>query len=265
MAPTPTTPVYDLSKADFSGVSEAEMARVIGRPATAHEVLTWAGIDQQDIAGARVSISIVGGQIELEVDSDRYSLVRQYGKRPDGSLYAHHDLFEIHKQHQGSGLGSSMFLDQVAALKRAGFSEIETLAAGDKGDFVFNGYYTWPRLGYDGDIPAKLIAKLPPQFSQFETVSELMATKAGRDWWKENGGWINVTFDLRDGSYSLRTLEAYMAEKAAKKAGKTDRADHEKRHDERTKRGGEEIDLTPEEEAAADRALDRVAREMGRA
>lgn len=258
--PTPTPPSVpaplDLTAAGVRAVAPAAVTRALGRPASVSEILGWAGVAQEDLIGARVDVDIVDDQVELQVDCDRFSLVRQYGRRPDGTLYAHHDLFEIHKAHQGAGLGSDMFFRQVEALRKGGFVEIETLAAGDKSSTAFNGYYTWPRLGYDGDLSGKVAQRLPPQFAGVTRISELMSSKEGRAWWKENGEWADVTFDLRPGSYSSRVLEAYVKEKAAKGKARGDRREDAREPGERRQ---EEIDLTDEESEAADRVLDQVA------
>ena len=80
----------------------------------------------------------------------------------------------------------------------------------------YNGYYTWPRLGYDArlDDAPDLRYPLPKQFRGATHVSDLMKTPAGRNWWKQNGTTVeNATFDLAQGSLSRTTLAAYLKEK----------------------------------------------------
>jgi hypothetical protein len=101
-----------------------------------------------------------------------------------------------------------------------GVDRIETVAArGPEG----NGYYTWPRFGYDAslDLASTVDYKavesaLPQSLKGAARVSDLMATEEGRAWWKANGDTIHMTFDLQEGSLSRRVWEAYKAEKANK-------------------------------------------------
>jgi hypothetical protein len=107
------------------------------------------------------------------------------------------------------GTGTRALARQVEAAQRLGIRRITTEAAGNKND-VKNGYYTWPRLGYDGPIPDGI--KVPPAFGKPALVSELMATQEGRDWWKAHGHTFGASFDTTPGSRSMRVLEAYRKE-----------------------------------------------------
>jgi SPP1 gp7 family putative phage head morphogenesis protein len=111
----------------------------------------------------------------------------------------------------GTGAGTRLFARQVEQLAALGFDEIK--ASGDSGPK--NGYYTLPRWGYDGPIPAAKRKRLPKALAGAETLQDLYATPAGRAWWKANGTSVDVAFDLRPGSRSRRALDAYLAEKAA--------------------------------------------------
>ncbi len=59
-------------------------------------------------------------------------------------------------------------------------------------------------------IPPELHAGIPRERL---VVSDLRATKEGRDWWKANGTTFEATFDPRPGSRSMQLLDAYMKEK----------------------------------------------------
>jgi hypothetical protein len=51
------------------------------------------------------------------------------------------------------GKGYQLFVAQVEALKEAGIDRIDTYASGSaKYIDEANGYYTWPRMGYDANI-----------------------------------------------------------------------------------------------------------------
>lgn len=119
--------------------------------------------------------------------------------------------FFLPKEQQGKGLGTKVFHDQVSNLREKGFTSIKTLAG--KGDNM-NGYYTWARLGYDGDLPVDL-PKRPPSLKSAARVSDLMKTSEGRDWWKKNGVEMEMEFSLDASSTSSRVLDEYMKQKAA--------------------------------------------------
>lgn len=123
---------------------------------------------------------------------------------------------------QGTGLGTKIFSEQVEAASAEGFEKINTVAAG-AGDATgaMNGYYTWPRLGYDGaldlgagyepnGIDRKKAREVVPGATR---VSDMMRTPEGRAWWKANGREVAVSFDLKDGSLSRKVLDAYNEER----------------------------------------------------
>jgi hypothetical protein len=49
-----------------------------------------------------------------------------------------------------------------------------------------------------------------------ERLSDLMKSDAGRAWWDQHGSTIPLSFDVKAGSYSRRTLDAYMRQKGLK-------------------------------------------------
>lgn len=180
---------------------------------------------------------IVGGvagdpQLWLGTDDDRVKATRVVRRHEDGNLYLHNASFEVKKnKDRGAGVGAQTFADQVRAARAAGIKGIETYAAGvgdtragfkqnPNDSFFMNGYYTWPRLGYDGVIPEHVYGDLPPdlqkQAGPDHSVLALMSTPKGREWWKENGDTFAAHFDLSDGSPSMMALDAYLRERAAR-------------------------------------------------
>lgn len=173
----------------------------------AREILAKMNFDTESaamVAGAMPSseVRIAGnrrtGGVEVVIDNEKYSCARV--------LYPNKTIVNRNFRtiSTGEGLGTKVFSQQVAEAAKAGFTEITTTAARDEHS---NGYYTWARLGYDGDVegpdgPTK--------------VSALMKTKEGRDWWKANGHSFDAAFDLAEGSQSRRVLDAYVQEKQRK-------------------------------------------------
>lgn len=267
-APPFVAPILDLTKIRsievFGGVDDREVARVtteaIGRPATATEILGWTGVDQEMVRNASVWIEMDGHQIAVEVRNSQFVMRRQYRRDDEGRLSAHHDLFVLNDG-KGEGVGARLFARQVAALRNSGFEVIDVLAAGswqEGQNGGFNGYYTWPRFGYDGALHSDLIPALPPALKDARMMLDVMSTEEGRDWWKKKGRWINLEFDLTEGSRSLQVHEAYLAERKlrldalledlrdASRAARRDANDR--------RRPQEEIELSAEDEAALERA-----------
>lgn len=90
----------------------------------------------------------------------------------------------------------------------------------------WNGYYTWPLLGYDGQVPDDVWSKMPADFQKAaggkqdsSSVRALCKTPEGRAWWKQNGSTFKCKFDLTPGSESIKTMNDYLAEREAKKKG----------------------------------------------
>jgi hypothetical protein len=83
----------------------------------------------------------------------------------------------------------------VESAKKAGFSKVFLMAAGEKGDY-YKGYTIWPRMGFDGLIPKHVAAKLPPELSHAKTLLDLHATREGTKWWADNGDDVDLVLDL---------------------------------------------------------------------
>jgi hypothetical protein len=181
---------------------------------------------------AKMVCAVKGAQINVRDNSDDPNtlevLVRHPGmkadrmfvKDQDGLRAYNEDLAIFKTQEDGDpnplkapGTGSRLFHDQVKALQEAGFREILTVASsGYKKDM--NGYYTWPRLGYDAKIPegVNLPPELKAQVGDSQSIRDLMKTPEGRKWWRKNGETLtDARFDLTPGSESVQILEQYMA------------------------------------------------------
>lgn len=153
------------------------------------------------------------------------SCQRFMGVTGDGKRVIENTLFRL-KQKE-TGLGTAIFAKQVDNAAEEGFDYIITQAAGDYGTRSnFNGYYTWPRLGYNESLKSirrnnrRLADSIEEMFPNAKSVRDVMATKAGRDWWLFNGSDLeDAVFDLREGSWSRYILDAYLDSKEKKNAG----------------------------------------------
>lgn len=188
--------------------------------------------EQEGVAPPSVVIQGSGPGITL--------MTREIVREPSGkTILINHELTTTKP-----GLGRAILKNQVLAARKAGISEIRTTAAGGPGESM-NGYYTWPRYGYDANIEsirnvmpsrdkiekmqfqntdigkkakAKMLAKhdtldaLQTKFKA-KSILDVMATQEGRDFWKANGFGFEGTFDLSEGSRSNKVLDAYLAAK----------------------------------------------------
>lgn len=151
--------------------------------------------------------------VQVRHDNIR-SCTRTFGIDARGRRYIHNDYLSMVQK--GGGMGTQMLAREVENAAEQGFDYIETHAAGGS----MNGYYTWPRLGYDQTIKSiskdhnRLAQRIRQEFPNAHSVRDIMVTEEGRDWWKNNGGDLfHARFDLREGSWSRYTLDKYVAAK----------------------------------------------------
>jgi hypothetical protein len=189
---------------------------------------------------ARAAGAIGGSHATLTVHADRVEvMVTHAGYSAARVLYRDHIVNAfLSVGETGKGLGTRILASQVEHAARSGFSHLETRAERGKN---LNGYWTWARLGYDGQLPA---GARPP--ARERTVSDLMRTPAGRGWWKEHGDTFRGRFDLAEGSTSRRVLAAYVAQRGPTGNGVVANV------------SAEEIELTAADEAILDRIWDRI-------
>jgi hypothetical protein len=121
-----------------------------------------------------------------------------------------------------AGTGTRVFAKQVHYAHKVGVRSIHTHAAGEAGNRFYNGYYTWPRLGYNADLVGEdghasdhakraatdLNLPHPPK-----DLHDLMRAPGGSAWWKEHGHQTQAYFDTTPGSSSHRALHHYLHHK----------------------------------------------------
>jgi hypothetical protein len=229
----PGTPAKSKARLDFDGRAGADKAEM---EAKVRDAWQKAGIKlpvehAADLVGApddaKVSIGHYNGSLRVSIIHPKFEAFRTIQKDADGFLHMKNDLFEVKQEHRGEGLGEQVFASQVEGAQAAGCKYIKTWAAGGPRSARhggFNGFYTWPRFGYDMQLRhtglgSDALAQIEEIAPGAKTVLDLFATAEGRNWWKNVGG-VDLTdakFDLRPGSRSIRVLNAYREERAAKK------------------------------------------------
>jgi hypothetical protein len=183
------------------------------------------------------------GDLALRVDHPYVRMQTRTLSLQKGKLVCTNGCFFLKKPYQGGGFGLKVFTDQVKSLASIGGDRIETCAGRGGG---MNGYYTWPRLGYDGPLDDRVLSSLhsflgsEPYHSKRirkammaagvpaeqvrdrvldivarepKTVLDLMDSEDGRTIWKAIGTMQTMTFDLKPGSRSLKVLNAYLQSK----------------------------------------------------
>lgn len=212
--------------------------------------------------GADVTVgSHPDGTVWVRVSHPQFKADRSIRRDAEGRPYIKNDNIEVAESARGSGIGTRVFAAQVSASQKAGFAYIQCLASGDAAAAAAggpNGYYTWPRLGYDMSLtdPATQYEGVSSAyeaarsaFPNAETVLDIFMSPGGREWWRENGTDIeDARFDLAPGSRSLAILAAYLRERRKVAAMSEPGAG----------KSGEGMDLSPEEEAALERAWESL-------
>lgn len=158
--------------------------------------------------GANVFVRRDGASIYFQVRHPLYhseSHRRIYRER-DRSLVMMNELLEMDGD-APDGFGLRVLAKQVAQARILGIDRISTLAARNSS---MNGYYTWPRYGFDGPLEEGHIFDLPEKFQGAEYVSDLMESEEGRQYWREYGDSIRVSFDLAPDGYSMHVLQNYL-------------------------------------------------------
>jgi len=122
------------------------------------------------------------------------------------------DGFCIHlRAMRRQGLGLQMFYRQARNAAARGVDWIDVLAGRRRDE---NGYYTWPRYGFDCPLSASIRRRLPVGLEHSRTLLDVMSCEKGREWWQEHGTAVGVRFDLAPGSRSRHTLAEYIRTRA---------------------------------------------------
>ena len=169
--------------------------------------------------GARVELGASRGGLYIETSdpiSDGYRAYL-YVRRAGADLMMINEGFQVRVESmQRKGLGLRMFHRQLDNAGVLGVARIEAVA-GRRHDE--NGYYTWPRFGFDGPLPGTLKRDLPPGLEDVCTVLDLMECEKGRLWCRHHGCTIAVTFDLAERSRSRKVFQRYVRERLERGSG----------------------------------------------
>lgn len=207
---------------DILGLNAEDFTSLVGAPDDAVVTITSAPLSG-DVSRNK------HGKYNVNIKSSSFDADMDFGVDERGRKFLHIDGFWVNDKVQGAGLGSEIFANAVDATKDSGFDYVKLHAAKynpQDPDKPHNGYYTWPRFGFDADIDdlkRGVQTQIRDKFPKADTILDVMETKEGRDWWKANGSDLNETrFDLKEDSRSMRIFGAYMEERAKRQPAASD-------------------------------------------
>jgi hypothetical protein len=229
---------YDDVRISLSGVSEEQLKQILGPAAEGknpkHVIADLAGAGglASSLNSVTISVSTYQGSAEITVtgagshiqNMSRYISFRN--GRPNYISNSHFRLASTAPKY----MGLKMFATQVATARDMGFKHITVSAAGNGPwrDGEYNGYYVWPRFGYDGPFPSYTFDRMPPNVQEqirqvrpsapsgLRYLDVMMAGQETRDWFKEHGSSSDLDFPLDSGSRSLEYLTEYVQDIARK-------------------------------------------------
>lgn len=189
-----------------------DLASVVGAPDDAVVSIDGFNFAETEGEGEGILVTVAHPAIQL--------CERIITKDPSGIPYIINSVFKLHKDLQSLGLGTEIFATQVSNAMELGFDHIQCHAA----DGEWNGYYTWPRLGYDcpldqlmSDTPTMAQHRLKGLMDQFplaESVQDIFDSEGGPEAWKQAKLDIyEAKFDLAKDSRSSKKLAAYVQRK----------------------------------------------------
>jgi len=203
--------VHDYAKpyGDNTVGSPEEFKQLTGY--TPDDFIAASGLHEVDPSGgsnATVEAGIQDGKItEVTVSYKNadVNILRTFHFDANGKPdHVYNEHFFMSEGNTGSGLGTKVFASEADQAAAMGFKYIKTQAARSP---WMNGYYTWPRLGYDAEVNGPLGKT---------RVSDLMRSQNGRDWWKEHGDTTYMNFSLSKRSRSFKILKSYYQKRFGK-------------------------------------------------
>lgn len=184
----------------------------------AAELLPILGLSSADVAaltgaksGAKIHATAYGTTLNISVAHPDYEVSRSVDREQDGSLVIYNDWMKVGVT--GKGTGTAVLIHQILNAQKLGAKTLKLKAA--RSD-TMNGYYTWPRLGYNGPVPDEFQKELLKRGLFASDMIDVLAQRETNFLWKELGDSVDLEFDLRIGSKSWIALETYAAMKGIK-------------------------------------------------
>ena len=173
--------------------------------------------------GADATLSGRASRVDVGVKHPNFAAdTRDYTADATGKVIFHQGLARVNREHgQATGLGRETFLQAIGASHKYGVHAIRAQAAGSGNgtdhvaDGSFVGFYTWPRLGFNGEITAVKRQAMPPELSGARDMLDLFSREGGPQWWKQNGSSLTVEYLLDPDGPNVAATQRYALEKQA--------------------------------------------------
>ena len=159
---------------------------------------------------AEVEVGTLRGDLYLELHKsgvDGYLGVQRIRSVHSHPILINDALHIRRRSMRGRGLGLRIFLRQLIHANALGVQRIVTVAGRSEYE---NGYYTWPRFGFDGPLPPEIRRSLPPEFAGARRILDLMDRGSGRLWWRAHGMPIRLAFSVNGKSRSWLVFARYL-------------------------------------------------------
>jgi len=165
------------------------------------------------LCGAPRSSTLHVGTVDEEIyveflETERIGMMGAYRLRSesDGLCLIIDSALIFRADCRGCGIGFAAFQRQVHRARHLGFQRIRADTERKQNE---NGYYTWPRFGFDAPLPLAFLRRLPVFLNGAASVLDVMEFPTGRIWWKEHGIGLTLQFDLCWSSRSMMVFRAY--------------------------------------------------------
>jgi GNAT superfamily N-acetyltransferase len=160
--------------------------------------------------GSELRVSPHGRGVYVEIYHPSIAQQERSIERDRSGLFIYNHMFVATER--GTGIGRESFARQVVHAQRLGIKKIKAYAAGAREVGSMNGYYTWPRFGYNARLERWERRFLPPELRAAKDLNDLFEM-GGADHWKRHGTGRNMVFDLTNNSRSIQLLRKYLEKK----------------------------------------------------
>jgi hypothetical protein len=141
------------------------------------------------------------GVVQINVTTPTHEAAFEFSRDEAGRLIATGDV-QTEEGARGFTTGRGL-IESMGQMNTMGVDELQVEASREGAS---NGYETWARLGFTGDIPPSVMTQAQAEFGPEVTrVEQLMQLPGGPKWWRANGATWDASFDFTPGSYS-RTI-----------------------------------------------------------
>lgn len=209
-SPTPPSLFFAGEARSFRALS----TRLFGRPLRKNELRGLSGAP----GGARIDVGVLEEMIYIEYQEfDRIGMsgVCRVGLESADRVLWNDSTLIFRQEYRSRGIGLECFARQVFWSRQLGILWAKTVGGRCDGE---NGYYSWPRYGFDAALPRTFRLRLSRHFGKIVSVLDLMETDLGRRYWREHGFELALSFDFSPRSRSMVALDRYMHEKRSSPA-----------------------------------------------